>query len=414
MVDTALRPLAAPGWSPPPARDLVAILEAFEPGTALLDLEDRRVVWTSPTFAARCGVQAGDAMEAAERCLPGLSSAVSQSGSRGRRRWRVRTGPFAKQEAQLVAVRPGLSALRLIDRRHGLDDGEQAQAVQRHLEDRERLLFTSRTLSVSEMASTLAHELNQPIGAVVNVLRGMQTRLLAGQDDAAAAGTPASLRSGAALSTGLQMALEQALFAGRIIARIRDYTHSRQPQQEQLALKDVLRHAVALIDWELTRDTIDLQLDLPDAAPQVLGDPTMLQQVFVNLMRNAIEAMRACEPGKRTLKISLTPTADRRGVELQIRDSGCGLPADAEDRLFVPFQSTKPNGMGIGLNICRSFVELHQGRLWFSRNAAADGLATPGGATFHVWLPMHSDNTPRRTAPRHAALPTNTRLREQP
>jgi signal transduction histidine kinase len=249
---------------------------------------------------------------------------------------------------------------------------DDALAIQRHLEDREQLLFTSRLLSVGEMATTLAHELNQPIGATVNLLRGVQARL--GRGDAAV--TPELLQA-------LARATEQAMFAARIIARIRDFTHSHQPRRDDFDLARTLRASLELLDWEIRRDAVALELGAGvDATWPVVGDEVMLQQVFVNLARNALDAMRALPAGApRVLGAQARAHGDL--VEIAITDTGCGLSDEAEARLFVPFTSTKPSGMGIGLNICRSFVELHHGRLWFSRRL-------PAGCAFHVALPRRA------------------------
>lgn len=243
------------------------------------------------------------------------------------------------------------------------------KALRRHLEDREQLLFTSRALSVSEMASVLAHELNQPIGAVVNLLRGIEARLPA-----------ASAPADAEIAGALRIALEQALFASRIVARIRGYTLARRPRGDALDLADVVRESLALLDWDLQRHGVSVSTRLADTAVRTTGDKVMLQQVLVNLLRNALDAMHATPTHKRRLQVSLA--AHGRQARISIQDSGCGLSTEAERRLFAPFHSTKPNGLGIGLNICRSFVELHQGRLWFTRREAEPG------STFHIELPL--------------------------
>ncbi|HET9642759.1 MAG TPA: sensor histidine kinase [Burkholderiaceae bacterium] len=270
-----------------------------------------------------------------------------------------------------------------------ITDSQHEQALRRHLEDRERLLFTSRTLSVTEMASTLAHELNQPIGTVANVLRGLKMRLEAAKDGLPHQGLSSPDGSSPeALIAGVQFALDQALFAGKIISRIREYTHVRQPRKEALDLIEVVRESLSLLDWEIQRDNVCVHIEMPVMPCRIVGDEVMLQQVFVNLLRNALEAMRGDDVAPRSLRIALIVEPNVREAALTIRDSGCGLPPDAQQRLFVPFQSTKPNGMGIGLNICRSFVELHQGRLWFTRNES-DSPAEPG-STFHVVLPLRA------------------------
>lgn len=256
-------------------------------------------------------------------------------------------------------------------------DVPPAQALRRHLEDREQLLFTSRALTAGEIASTLGHELNQPIGTVVNLLRGIRKRLSLMEDS--------SMKP---IDQGLSMALDQAIFASRIITRLRDYAQARQPRLEVLDLADVVQESLSLLDWEVQRDGVLVNIHQPAASFELMADRLMLQQLFVNLMRNAIEAMRMSGEPSRCLDISFVRSRSGREVELSLKDNGCGLPPDAEARLFEPFQSSKPNGMGMGLNICRSFVELHQGRLWFTRNSGLQ--ANAAGVTFHVLLPLHT------------------------
>jgi two-component system, LuxR family, sensor kinase FixL len=262
--------------------------------------------------------------------------------------------------------------------------------AQRHLEDRERLLFTSRDVSVGEMASTLAHEINQPVGTVANVLRGALARL-EHWPPPGGANREEQARMAAQLQQGLRLALDQALFAGRIIGRIREYTHSRQPRRERVALHALLEQCVALLDWEFARDRVEATLALAPGEGEgviVMGDAVMLQQVVVNLLRNALDALREGQHAGRTPRIGVrtrlpSGSGALREVEIDIADNGIGLSSDAEQTLFVPFQSSKPSGMGIGLNICRSFIELHQGRLWFTRN-----VPDVGGCTFHIALPL--------------------------
>ena len=271
-------------------------------------------------------------------------------------------------------------------------DGEHAssQAVRRHLEDRERLLFVSRSVSVGEMATTLAHEINQPIGTVTNVLRGMLAWLDQRERTGAGAGTAAgdAEDSMAELRQGVRLALDQALFAARIVGRIREFTQSRQPTREPVDVHALLRTSVALLDWEVARAHVGVTLAFASAepAPRVMGDSVMLQQVIVNLLRNAVDALGAVDAGQRRIVVATRlhrAVAAAPRIEIEVRDNGCGLTADDEERLFVPFQSTKPTGMGVGLNICRSFVEMHQGRLWFTRAPAGED-----GCGFHVELPL--------------------------
>jgi len=233
-------------------------------------------------------------------------------------------------------------------------DGESAS---RHLSDRERLLFVSRSMSVGEMASILAHELNQPIGAIANLLRGIELRIDRSAVD------PETLRP------VIAMGIEQVLFAAGILTRVREYVEPRQPRQESIALPALVGAAIALLDWEIRRDDIAVTLIDQTGQPgcMVAGDPVMLQQVVVNLARNAIEAMRGVPAGQRTLKV--TTARDDDMVVLRIADQGSGVDPQAEARLFTPFFTTKPDGTGLGLHVCRSIIELHQGRLWFDTRA---------------------------------------------
>jgi len=246
------------------------------------------------------------------------------------------------------------------------DAAERQAAQQRHLEDRERLLLTSRVISVGEMATMLAHELNQPIGSIVNLLRGLKARLKRG-----------------ALSVEvtepiLDKAAEQAVYASAVIARVRAFVEQRRPRVEVLDLPALARRTLDLLDWEIARDRVAARVEADLEPPPVLGDPVMIQQVLVNLARNGLDAMRGEAVGRRALTLGIA--ADDREALLTVRDTGPGLDDEAAARLFEPFYSTKARGMGVGLGVCRSIVELHGGRLWFSRNPE-------GGATFHLALP---------------------------
>ncbi|TXI33222.1 MAG: HAMP domain-containing histidine kinase [Ottowia sp.] len=244
-------------------------------------------------------------------------------------------------------------------------------------------------MAVGEMATTLAHELNQPLGAVTNVLRGLKARLSA----AIANPQPGALPP---LGQGVQLALDQVQYAARIIGRIRDYTQSRQPRRERVDLHALLHNSLTLLDWDLGRHGVQLSIDLAagigadsDDATAVAGDGVMLQQVMVNLLRNAIDAMSVTPAGQRRLDIGSRIDAAAGQIEITIADTGCGIGDDGAAQLFMPFYSTKPTGMGIGLNICRSLIELHQGRLWFTPNAGR-------GCTFHVALPLAQGDEARR------------------
>ena len=374
----------------------LAALEAIDVAAAVVDVPRREVVWRSAAWVALAGDGGGVAallqrepglaplLQAQDRPAGAGTDAAPDADADAQAptatRAPVDADPEPPTRADTVAIDragrrldatrtllgDGLVLLRLHDR------GGLAQATQRHLEDRERLLFTSRLLSIGEMATTLAHEINQPIGAAANLLRGSVMRLQR---------TPAAeMRADeqAGLLQALQRATDQVLFASRVIARIREYTPSHSPRREPVDLVALLRGCVRLLDWEIERDAVTVVFDVPEAPLWTRADEVMLQQLFVNLMRNAIDALRANPPGARCLRLAARTEGPQ--VEVTVADNGAGISAEAEKTLFVPFASTKPTGTGIGLNICRSFVELHQGRLWFTRN-------TPAGTSFHAALP---------------------------
>jgi two-component system sensor kinase FixL len=214
----------------------------------------------------------------------------------------------------------------------------------------------------------IAHELNQPIGSIANIVRGLKARLSRG------ALTP---EDGV---EALDKAADQALYAAGVIQRMRSFVDQRQPRVEPLDLPRLARATLDLLDWEIARDGVRAQAGFDDNLPPVLGDAVMIQQVLVNLARNGLDAMRG-EPQPRRLTIAgRRMEGSTRMVELTVADTGPGVSEAAAGRMFSAFFSTKPGGVGVGLGICRSIIELHRGRLWHSP-------ATEGGSVFHIALP---------------------------
>ncbi|WP_456418504.1 sensor histidine kinase [Thiolapillus sp.] len=345
-----------------------AALAAFGEHLVILDAASEEMIWCSQGFVESFPALGGQStladfiavFDGLQQCLVCIETGQKQMHTVSVRQQQGGEGRF---EATMVSLEKKFLALKLED------ISRRTSAIQRYLEDREQLFSTSRTISVSEMATTLAHEINQPIGTVTSLLCGIRLRLENGEN------------AQSEIVAAIDQAVDQTRFAANIIARIRDYTHSRKPVNQTLELVELVCSCASLLDWELVRENIDLQLDLGNDLLMVSADETMLQQVFVNLLRNAIEAMRGTDPASRQLRIVLRKNDAEEEVEIAIADNGVGLTADAKNQLFVPFVSTKPTGMGVGLNICRSFVELHQGRLWLSSNEA-------GGCTSHVLLPL--------------------------
>ncbi|MEL7453173.1 MAG: sensor histidine kinase, partial [Pseudomonadota bacterium] len=241
-------------------------------------------------------------------------------------------------------------------------------ARQRHLADREALLFTSRSLSIGEMATTIAHELNQPLGSVANLLNLLASRLKTGHLDVEET------------APVIDRLLTQIGYASGIISRMREYVDDRPVQKRQLDLRQVVGRAVDLLDWECRRDGISVSVEIAEDLPAFCGDAVMVQQVLVNLARNGIEAMKYQPCEERTLTFSARLESDM--VDIIISDTGAGLSDEVAERLFTPFFSTKGGGgMGIGLNICRSIAERHGGGLWHEQT-------TGGGTSFHINFPV--------------------------
>jgi len=316
------------------------------------------LVWRSEAFATALPAFTPGACAAALHGVDGLAEAVAACGEA--RATAVISAEGRTFDARLARSADGRRLYLMLE-----DAAERQAAQQRRLEDRERLLLTSRVISVGEMATMLAHELNQPIGSVVNLLRGLKARLTRGPLAAETAG-PA-----------LDKAAEQAVYASAVIARVRAFVEQRRPRVETLDLAALARRTLDLLDWEIARDKVTVKVETGRAPPPVLGDPVMIQQVLVNLARNGLDAMRG-QPGRRALTIVIG--AEGREALLSVRDTGPGIPDEAAARLFEPFFSTKARGMGVGLGVCRSIVELHGGRLWF-------GPDPTGGAAFHLALP---------------------------
>jgi len=244
-------------------------------------------------------------------------------------------------------------------------DLTERQETERRLQDlQSELVHVSRLTAMGEMASALAHELNQPLSAAANYLKGCR-RLL--ESD-----TPDLPR----LRDALEKAADQTLRAGQIIRRLRDFVARGESEPRIENLPKIIEEAgvLALIGAAergvRVRNKIDGRVDL------VLADKVQIQQVLVNLMRNAIEAMQVSD--RRELMVSAGPTSDSM-VEVAISDTGPGISTGVAERLFEPFFTTKPQGMGVGLSISRTIVEAHGGRIWVESN-------DKGGATFRFTM----------------------------
>jgi two-component system sensor kinase FixL len=252
------------------------------------------------------------------------------------------------------------------------DLSERQQTEARLQELQSELVHMSRLTAMGEMASTLAHELNQPLTAIANYLKGSRRLLTANEIDRAM------------LGDALDKANEQALRAGQIIRRLRDFVARGETERQIEHLPKLIEEAAALALVGAKEHGVRTRFKIDPGVEQVLADKVQIQQVILNLIRNALEAM-AGVPG-RELVVS-TAIQDEDMAVISVRDTGSGISPEVADRLFQPFVTTKSEGMGVGLSICRTIVEAHGGKIWVE--------PTPGGgATFRFTLKLAMKEEP--------------------
>ena len=226
------------------------------------------------------------------------------------------------------------------------------------------LAHMSRIEAMGQLSSALAHELNQPLAATMNYVNAARRWLKSGEGEQM---VPPLLES----------AVEQIERAGKIIHRLRRFLEKRGPNQAPDDLNEIVREAVALGFAGGADSGYSLKLELAPGLPPVFADRVQIEQVIVNLLRNATEAMRDEKTRKLFVSTRLT---DSGQLEIAVADTGPGIPPEIEAHLFEPFVSTKDKGMGVGLSISRTILEAHGGRIWMEHNS-------DGGATFRVCLP---------------------------
>lgn len=231
---------------------------------------------------------------------------------------------------------------------------ERQKTEARLQELQSELVHISRLTAMGEMASTLAHELNQPLASITNYLNGSR-RLL----DAADRADVGLIRS------ALDKAGEQAMLAGQIIHRLRDFVTRGETERKAESLSRLIEEAGALALVGAKEQSVRVHFDLDPRRDLVLADRVQIQQVILNLIRNAVEAMSDCEP--RLLTIASSAAGDDM-VQVSIIDSGSGFSEDAARQLFQPFFTTKRHGMGVGLSISKTIVEAHGGKIWAEPN----------------------------------------------
>jgi PAS domain S-box-containing protein len=369
------------------SRDITERIEAQTAYRSLVDhslqglliLQGQRIVFANPRIAEIAGYAVDKllALQPSElRALvePGADDAAWSRGERraaevaegshsevrfvrrdGTLRW-LEVYPTRVEYRGLPATQ--LACVDITDRKRAEDDARLHQ---------QELAHVLRRSTMGEMAAMFAHEVNQPLSAIISYATGCVNRLRGGT------------HSTEPLLDALDEIVAQAVRAGEIIRRLRRFVGKGEVQRQQLNLNDLVTEVMHFVTPETREREVRVQVDLADGLPALEGDAVQIEQVILNLLRNALESMYE-DPGERPLLAVSTRRLDGE-VEVAVRDSGAGLhPAVAAD-VFEPFVTSKIAGLGMGLSICRSIIDAHGGRVWNTPNPDR-------GVTFRFTLPL--------------------------
>jgi PAS domain S-box-containing protein len=237
------------------------------------------------------------------------------------------------------------------------------------------LAHASRVATLGEISASIAHEVNQPLAAIVANGQACMRFLRRETPD---------LNS---LRGAIEWIVRDGNRAGEVIRRVRGLLKKANIQKDLLDVNDIVSDVAALLQRELAAQHVTLRLELATGMPRIVGDRVQLQQVIINLVVNGVDAMQAVTDRSHALLIRSSED-EAHQIVIAVKDSGVGIPAETVDRLFDAFFSTKPSGLGIGLSICRSIIGDHGGRLWATNNTGEPG------ATFQFALPSHQEQAP--------------------
>jgi PAS domain S-box-containing protein len=246
------------------------------------------------------------------------------------------------------------------------------ESERRYREAQEELAHVTRVTTLGELTASIAHEVNQPLAGVLANAEACLLWL-----DRETPNLDGARRS-------VEWIIQDANRAGDVIRRVRGLLKKSDAQKAPLDINDVVNDGVALVQRELLSHQVSLRMELAPVGPVVLADRVQLQQVIINLVINGIEAMQAVT--KRPRELVIRTHRNERQVVVTVKDCGVGISPEDADRLFNAFFTTKSTGMGMGLSICRSIVEAHDGRVWAEPNL-------PHGAIFHFTVPLHQEDT---------------------
>jgi PAS domain S-box-containing protein len=249
-----------------------------------------------------------------------------------------------------------------------LDLSEQKRAEDSLRQAQAELSHVTRMMTLGELAASIAHEVNQPLSGVVSNGSACLRWLATDSPDLDE------------IREGIRDIVRDAKRAAEVLARIRALVTKRKaPPREELDLNETIREVLAIVGDEAKRKSVMIRTEFADELPPIFGDRVQLQQVMLNLVMNGLEAMSSVSERARDLVIT-TGNTDPDQVQVTVEDSGTGLDPNAIERIFTPFYTTKPAGMGMGLSISRSILQQHGGRLWAAANEGP-------GTSFHFTLP---------------------------
>jgi two-component system sensor kinase FixL len=251
-----------------------------------------------------------------------------------------------------------------------IDISERKQAELEAARQRNEMAHLSRVTTLGELSGSLAHELNLPLGAILSNAQAAQRMLANGKTDLAE------------LREILNEIVSEDKHAGEVVHRLRLWLQKGEVQQHSLSINKVVRDVLNLIRTDLINQNVIVTIQLARNLPAVIGDSVQLQQVLVNLVVNACDAMAECDARERRLLIRTRVDGSGRAVIVSVIDMGGGVPEEKLEQIFEPFFTTKEKGMGLGLSVCRSIITAHHGKLWATNNA-------DGGATFNFTVPVH-------------------------
>jgi two-component system sensor histidine kinase DctS len=351
-------------------------------GLRARDLEGR-VTYVNPAFCRMLGLPASELLGKAPPMPYWAPEAMAEYEQRFRKVLAGQATPqfetvFQRSDGARVPVLVFEAPLVDSHGRHTgwmssiLDITDRKRAEELSRQQQEKLETSARLSTMGEISSMLAHELNQPLAAISSYTAGALNVLSRAADDSNPSHAPLDIGM---LRRALEQANTQARRAGQVIRSVHEFVKKREPHRESVAMQQVVDGIRALLDLQARQSYVTVQVDLPAALPPVLADRVLIEQVLLNLTRNAIEAMQDIAPELRLLRITARELDAQ--VTVSVIDNGHGIAPEVAERLFSPFFSTKAEGMGMGLSICRTAIEFHGGSLRHADN--------PGGGTIFTF-----------------------------